>query len=185
MKKLYVAFIMILILFGCSNVAKEPTVEPTIAESLSLEEQITNVMSENELRNKEIIDNDIKGNFVYVIFKNRHEHGNSHNPDLVILKNSNGKLEWVAGPDDRTMSMGLQEADALVFGRDDGSSVTLLMPDEDARDTKVKEIKVLGESAKAVKYVEYFSDDFSKQYMYWIAYTDEEPSHEDFEFIMQ
>jgi hypothetical protein len=83
------------------------------------------------------------------------------------------------------MSMGLQEADALVFGRDDDPSVTLLMPNEDARDTKVKEIKVLGESAKAVTYIEYFSDDFSKQYMYWIAYTDEEPSHGDFEFIMQ
>jgi hypothetical protein len=185
MKKLYVSFLTIFILFGCSNEAKEASLEPTITESLSLEEQITNIMSENVLRNKEIIDYDIKGTFVYVIFKNRHEYGNSHNPDLVILKNRNGLLEWVAGPNDRTMSMSLQEVGALIFGRDDGPSVTILLPNENASDTKVKEIKVLGESAKAVTYVEYFMDDFSKQYMYWIAYTGEEPTHEDFDIIMQ
>ncbi|MCL6574322.1 MAG: hypothetical protein K6T88_22030 [Bacillus sp. (in: Bacteria)] len=102
MKKLYVPFFIIFILFGCSNEAKEATVEQTITESLSLEEQITNIMS-----------------------------------------------------------------------------------DENASDTKVKEIKVLGESAKSVTYVEYFMDDFSKQYMYWIAYTGEEPTDEDFDIIMQ
>lgn len=185
MKKLYVAFILIFILFGCSNETKEPTAEATVTEkSLSLEEQVTNVMSENKLRDKEIIDYDIKGNFVYVIFKNRHEYGNSHNPDLVILKNSNGKLEWIAGPNDRTMSMGLGDVETMVFGREDGPSVTIIMPEENASDTKIKEVKVLGESAKAVTYVKHIMEDFSKQYMYWIAYTEEEPMHEDFEVIM-
>jgi hypothetical protein len=184
MKKLSISFILIFILFGCSNEAKEPAKKLTTAESLPLEEQITNVMSENKLSNKEVIDYDIRGNFVYVIFKNRHEYGISHNPDLVILKNNAGKLEWVAGPDDRSTSMGLSEADALIFGRKDGPSVTILMPNENASDTKIKEVKVLGESAKAVTYIEVFSDELSKQYMYWIAYTDVEPTHEDFEFIM-
>lgn len=185
LKKLFVAFSLMFILFGCSNEAEKPTLEPTITENLSLEEQITNVISENKLSNKDIIDYDIKGNFIYVIFKNRHEYGNSHNPDLVILKNSNEKLKWVAGPHDRTMSVGDLEGDALIFGRDDGPSVTIILPNEDARDTKIKEVKVLGESAKAVTYVEHIMDDFSKQYMYWIAYTEEEPTHEDFEYIMQ
>jgi hypothetical protein len=51
--------------------------------------------------------------------------------------------------------------------------------------TKIKEIKVLGESAKKVTYVEHFTDDFSKQYMYWIAYTNEEPTADDIEVIME
>ncbi|MCF6408324.1 hypothetical protein [Pseudalkalibacillus salsuginis] len=178
MKKLYVSFIIVFFLIGCSNEA----VEPTITESQTLEEQIINVMSENELSNKEIIDYDIKDNFVYVIFKNKHE-SNTHNPDLVILKNSNGKLEWVAGPEDRTASIGLQEADALIFGRDEAPTVTILLPDKKPEDTNVKGIKVLGESAKSVTYVEELTNDLYMQYMYWIAYTNEEPTHDDFEFI--
>jgi hypothetical protein len=176
LKKLFIVFTLILVLFGCS---KEDKVTNT--ESLSLEEQITSVMSENKLRNKEIIDYDIKDNFVYVIFKNKHESSNSHNPDLVILENSDGKLEWVAGPDDRTITVD----NAGIFGRDDGPSVTIILPDENARDTKIKEIKVLGESAKVVTYVEHFTNDFSKQYMYWIAYTNEEPTADDIEVIME
>ncbi|MFZ3579233.1 hypothetical protein [Virgibacillus sp. DJP39] len=180
MKKVCMVLVLSFILLGCSN-----DKEATVTESLSLEEQITNVMSENKLSNKEIIDYDIKGNFVYAIFKNKHKSGNSHNPDLVILKNNNGKLEWVAGPDDRTKSIGLQDAGAMIFGSDVGPSVTILMPDEDARDTKIKEVKVLGESAKAVTYIKEITEGFSKQYMYWIAYTDDEPTDEDFEFITE
>ncbi|ASN07423.1 hypothetical protein [Virgibacillus necropolis] len=189
MKKLYIVFILIFVLFGCSNEAKDPTAEASMEqtvteESLSLEEQISKVMSENKLRDKEIIDYDLKDDFIYVIFKNKHG-SNSHNPDLVILKNNNGKLEWIAGPKDRTTSMSLEHIEALVFGRDDGPSVTIIMPEEDASDTKIKEVKVLGESTKAVTYVKHIMEGFSKQYMYWIAYTEEAPTHEDFEVIMQ
>lgn len=179
MKKICIVFMLAFILFGCSNKDNETTV----TESLSLEEQITKVMSENKLSNKDIIDYDIKDNFIYVIFKNKHEYG-GHNPDLVILKNSDKKLEWVAGPKDRTLSISA-EANAMVFGRVEGPSVTILLPDGEAKDTKIKEIKVLGESAKAVTYVENITDDFTWQYMYWIVYTEKEPTLDDFEFIMQ
>ncbi|MBP1947463.1 hypothetical protein [Virgibacillus litoralis] len=81
--------------------------------------------------------------------------------------------------------MSTEEADAIVFGRDEYPSVSILMPSENARDTKVKEIKVLGKSAKAVTYVENFTGNFSKQYMYWTAYTNEEPVVEDFKVIME
>lgn len=174
MKKLFVVFMLSLVLFGCSKEDKDVT----NAEGLSFEEQITTVMSENKLKNKEIIDFDIKDNFIYVIFKNKHESSNTQNPDLVILENHNGKLEWVAGPDDRTNSVDT----AIIFGREDGPSVTIHMP---LNDIKIKDIKVFGESAKAVSYVEHITDDFSRQYMYWIAYTKEEPSADDIEVIME
>ncbi len=179
MKTRLIGFMLILLLFGCSNEE-----EGKKAESRSLEEQIIEIMAANKLKNKEIIDFDLKNNFIYVIFKNKHEYGNSHNPDLVIVKNDNGVLEWVAGPNDRTMSVSDFEADMLIFGRQGGPSVSIILPAED-ENQKIKEVKVLGESAKSVAYVEYFGEDFSKQYCYWIAYTEEEPTHEDFEFIMQ
>ncbi|MBM6617282.1 hypothetical protein [Bacillus suaedaesalsae] len=171
MKKFYVPFMLIFILFGCST----KTTEPSNTEGLSLENQITNVMSENNLSNKEIIDYDIKDNFIYVIFENRQ--GDNSYPDLAILKNNNGKLVWEAGPDDRTQSI----SDAMVFGRDEGSTVTLLLPNQE----NIKSIKVLGEYAKAVTYVEEVTDDFYMKHMYWIAYTNEEPTHEDIEIIME
>ena len=174
MNKLFIIFTLTLVLFGCSKEDKD--VKKT--ESLSLRRQIAHVMSENKLKNKEIIDYDIKDNFVYVIFKNQHASSNTHNPDLVILENNNGNLEWVAGPEDRTMSIDT----AIIFGRDEGPSVTIHMP---LNNTKIKEIKVFGESAKAVTYVEHFTNDFSMEYKYWIAYSNEEPTAGDIEIVME
>jgi len=42
------------------------------------------------------------------------------------------------------------------FGRDDGHSVSIILPDGNQ---KIKEVKVLGETAKAVTYIDHFSDD--------------------------
>ncbi|MBO8155039.1 MAG: hypothetical protein H0Z32_01145 [Bacillaceae bacterium] len=176
MKRYFITFALLVLLFGCSNKAEEPKA----TESLSLEQQITRIMSENRLSSEEIIDYDIKDDFIYAIFKNRHEYGNGHNPDLVILKIDDGSLAWVAGPDDRTMSISFKEGYAMIFGREEGPSVTIFLPDE-----KIKEIKVMGESAKAITYTDYLTDNFSKPFMYWIAFTDKEPSADDFEFILQ
>lgn len=74
----------------------------------------------------------------------------------MIEKNDNGELAWVAGPDGRTHSVSDLEVDMLIFGRDDGHSVSIILPDGNQ---KIKEVKVLGETAKAVTYVEHFSDD--------------------------
>ncbi len=169
------------ILFGCSNEDKETNG----AKTLSLEEQITNIMSEHELKDKEIIDYDMKKNFIYVIFKQKNEYSNGHYPDLVVLENQDGELKWIAGPNERTMSVGHLEADVMIFGMDKGPSVSLILPGENPSGSKIKDIKVLDESAKAVTYVEDLTEDFSKQYTYWISYTEEEPTHEDFEYIMQ
>ncbi|MCU9613097.1 hypothetical protein OEV98_05975 [Caldibacillus lycopersici] len=166
MKKLFTLFFLIIILVGCS------------AENLSLEEQIRKVMSENNLRDKEIIDYDIKDDFVYVIFKNSQGNASTHYPDLVILKNNNGTLEWEAGPNDRTTSVDT----AMIFGRENGPSVTLILEPSNAT---IKEIKILGDSAKAVSYVEQITDDFSKVYTYWIAYTNQQPAADDIEYIME
>ncbi|WP_226666216.1 hypothetical protein [Metabacillus litoralis] len=179
MKTLFSAIIMMIMLIGCSKYDVEPT------KRLSLEEQISRVMVENKLEDKEIIDYDIKDHFIYVIFKNNHINSNNHNPDLVILKSNNKRLEWVAGPDDITMSMTAQEVGGMIFGRKDGPSVTLILSDKQPQESNVKGVKVLGERAKAVTYVEEYTEDFSMQYMYWIAYTDEEPTVEDIEIIMK
>ncbi|KGX86937.1 hypothetical protein [Pontibacillus litoralis] len=179
MKKMGVLFFVTFLLFGCSNEVKVK--EENVTERPPLEEQITNIMTENTLPNKEIIDYDIKGDFIYVIFKNNYD-GTSHYPDLIILKENNGKLQWHAGPNDRTKSISIEIGHALLFARDEGPTVTIIMPDDSPN---VKGVKVLGETSKAVTYLEEFTDDISKQYTYWIAYTEEVPTHEDFDIIMQ
>jgi hypothetical protein len=176
MKKILATFFILVILVGCSNEGKETDVKS--ANIGSLEEQITTVMAEHHLRDKEVIDYDLKDDFIYVIFKNKHESGNTHHPDLVILKNKEGKVKWAAGPEDRTVSVD----SSMIFEREDGPSVTLTMP---TGNTTVKEVKVLGESAKAVTYLEHFTDDFSREYTYWITYTTEKPTHEDIEVITE
>ena len=103
MKKILATLFILFILVGCSNEGKETDVKS--GDIGSLEEQITTVMAEHNLKNKEVIDYDLKEDFLYVIFKNKHESGNSHYPDLVILKNKEGKVKWVAGPKDRTVSV--------------------------------------------------------------------------------
>ncbi|TXC92836.1 hypothetical protein FS935_01155 [Metabacillus litoralis] len=181
MKSLFVSFFILIILIGCSN----SDVKPTSSENLSLEQQITSIMADNKLEEKEIIDYDIKGNFIYVIFKNNHINSNNHNPDLVILKNKNKILEWVAGPDDVTLSLLDQEVNGMIFGRNDGPSVTLLLSVKQPQNSNVKGVKVLGEMVKAVTYIEEYTEDFSMQYMYWIAYTEENPTAEDIEIILK
>jgi hypothetical protein len=176
MKKLLASFLILITLVGCSNKGKESDVKSGDTESL--EEQISSVMAEHKLKNKEIIDYDLKDDFIYVIFKNKHESGNTHNPDLVILENKEGKLSWVAGPEDRTGSVDT----SMIFAREDGPTVTITMPMGNAA---VKEVKVLGESAKAVTYLEHFTDDFSRKYTYWISYTKDKPTHEDIEVITE
>ncbi|KAB7672035.1 hypothetical protein [Bacillus sp. B1-b2] len=179
MKRIFVLVFIILGLVGCSNEnIKSDSDKAESGDNLSLEEQIIHVMSENQLKDEEIIDYDIKGDFVYVIFKNNHDNGNTHNPDLVILKNNGGNLKWIAGPENRTASVD----SAMIFGRDDGPSVTINIPSDY---TNIKDIKVLGESAKAVTYIQRITDDFSREYKYWIAYTDEEPTHSDMEIITE
>ncbi|EOR22861.1 hypothetical protein [Niallia sp. RD1] len=177
MKKIFTLFVTIFVLVGCSNEGKKSDTQPVTSEkSVSLEEQITNVMSENKLKNKKIIDYDIKENYIYAIFQN--SQGSANYPDLVILKNENGKLKWVAGPGDRTNSVDK----SMIFGREDGPSVTIQLSLDNIN---VKEVKVLGESAKKVTYVEHVTDDILKEYTYWIAYTNEEPTHEDIEIITE
>ncbi|MCM3361613.1 hypothetical protein ACTNDN_22480 [Niallia sp. HCP3S3_B10] len=176
MKKLLASLLILFTLLGCSNKGKESDVKSSDTDSL--EEQISSVIAEHQLKNKEIIDYDLKDDFIYVIFKNKHESGNTHNPDLVILENKEGKVNWVAGPEDRTGSVDT----SMIFAREDGPTVTITMP---TGNTAVKEVKVLGESAKAVTYLEHFTDDFSRAYTYWISYTKEEPTYEDIEVITE
>lgn len=175
-----VFFVFIFILFGCSNEEKETTV----TDNLTFEEQIHYVMAENNLSNIEVIDYDVIQNFVYIIFKHQSEHSNTHYPDLVILKMVDGELEWKAGPDDRTLSIAAEKVDATIFERENGPSVTILLPNNNSED--MKGIKVLGTFAKEVSYLYEATDDFVRENTYWISYTNKVPSQwEDFEFIMQ
>ena len=176
MKKIFFSLLMLFVLVGCLDEGKEYDGKKS-TDTGSLEEQIINVMAENKLKNQEIIDYDLKDDFIYVIFKNKHESGNTHNPDLVILENKEGKLKWVAGPEDR---MGSSDT-SMIFERED-ISVTITLP---FRDKTIKEVKVLGESAKAVTYIEHFTANFSREYKYWITYTKEKPTYEDIEVITE
>ncbi len=179
MKRIFVLLFILLALVGCSNEGvKSDSIKDESTNNLSFEKQIINVMTENQIKDVEIIDLDIKEDFVYIIFKNKQESGNTHNPDLVILENKEGKLKWVAGPDDRTGSVD----STLIFGRKDGPSVTITLP---FTDTEIKEVNVLGESAKEVSYIQHITDDFSREYKYWITYTEEIPKAEDINIITE
>lgn len=130
-KNLFIIFLLLLILVGCSN----PNIEKT-----SLEDQIINILKSSENRDYEkVIDFDIKNEFIVVIYKSK----NSEQLNIGFIKIYNGELEWeigIGGPE-------LTGGDSFIS---DPLFVNVIIPKE----PDVKEVKVFKETAKLVRFSE-------------------------------
>ena len=150
-KRFYIAFtlcFLCLLLLGCSK--------PN-----SLEDQIVKILEDSEGKDYEsVIDYDIKGEYIVAIYKSK----SYEQLNVGFIKSNNGDLDWeigIGGPE-------LAGGDSFIS---DPLIVNIIIPEEQ----DVKEVKVLGETAKFVR----SSDDIE----YWISFTDKSPSSHDIEYI--
>ncbi|RFB18683.1 hypothetical protein DZB84_00035 [Bacillus sp. HNG] len=149
-KRAYMVILLILLflLLGCSK-------------EISLEDEIVKILENSEGKDYErIIDYDIKGDFIVVIYKsNENEQLN-----IGFIKFHYGKLDWeigIGGPE-------LSGGDTFIS---DPIYVNVIVPKE----TGINHVKVFGEYAKQVKY--------SNEINYWISYTNKSPNSLDVEYI--
>ena len=149
-KRAYIAFLLILIflLLGCSK-------------EISLEDEIVKILKNSAGRDYErIIDYDIKGDFIVVIYKSKE----NDQLNIGFIKIHDGELDWeigIGGPE-------LSGGDTFIS---DPIYVNVIIPKE----AGINHVKVFGEYAKQVKY--------SNEINYWITYTNKSPNSLDVEYI--
>lgn len=140
------------LIFSRSNSSGQSSNDETSKEmdNTPLEQQIEQVMKDNKLGFQTILDSDIKDNFIFVVVENANKHVN-----VAIIKNNNGKLEWVAGDDGATILQGK------------GSTFVSIFKSTDVDMENVKEVKVFGEPAKLVSI--FIDGTYLREIKYWIA----------------
>ena len=149
-KRTYFAFTLtfLFLLVGCSK-------------EISLEDEIVKILENSEGKDYErVIDYDIKGEFIVVIYKSKE----NEQLNIGFIKMHDGKLDWeigIGGPE-------LSGGDIFIS---DPLYVNVIIPKE----AGINHVKVFGEDAKQVKY----SDEIN----YWIAYTNKPPNSSDVEYI--
>ncbi|WP_430790113.1 hypothetical protein VBD025_05620 [Virgibacillus flavescens] len=105
MKKLLLSIAVLFLLFGCTTKElegdkntddKENEVSKTndvdSKGSASLEKQIQELMVQNDFLIEDIMDYEIKGEYIFVVALN-----SSKRIKEAIIKNNNGQLEWIKG----------------------------------------------------------------------------------------
>ncbi|MBP1947462.1 hypothetical protein [Virgibacillus litoralis] len=125
----------------------------------TFEEQIQEQMVRNGFLVEDIIDYEVKDNYIFVV-------GLSADRRLkeAILKNRNGQLEWIKG-----------RGRATYFSAK-GSPVMTLKTSTDSNMEGVKQVKVFGEPAKQITYYKEITGDYPLQIKFWIAVTEEPPT---------
>ncbi|OCA84068.1 hypothetical protein A8F94_15185 [Bacillus sp. FJAT-27225] len=142
------SFILIFLLLGCSK-------------ETSLENEIVKILESSEGRDYErMIDYDIKGDYIVVIYKSKE----NEQLNIGFIKIHNGKLDWEIG----FGGLELSGDDTFIS---DPIHVNVMIPKE----TGINYVKVFGEYAKQVKY--------SNEINYWISYTNKSPNSLDVEYI--
>ncbi|WP_377558883.1 hypothetical protein [Ornithinibacillus salinisoli] len=138
-------------------------------EELSLEEKIQELMVQNDNHYVTIIDYDIKGDYIFVVFQSL----NVRMLSAAILKHTQSGLEWVLGENIQSQTTILADKGSPV--------VTIIRPEK-----SMKEIKVFDEPAKQVTYFDEAIEGVSLEVSYWIAFSDKVPNHEgDIEIIKE
>ncbi|MYL56785.1 hypothetical protein GLW20_04645 [Virgibacillus halodenitrificans] len=151
-------------LVGCSFAQEEKAAkEASDQQSVTLQQQIGNLMQENNYVYDEIIDLDIIDNFIYSVSLNQ-----NGGLDLAIMKYEDSKLNWVVGG-----------VSATILNKKDSRYMYIIQPD----DSGVTQVNVFGKPAKAVTYYDVKTEDFTREIKYWIAYTEEEPTPSDVEYV--
>lgn len=163
MQKLLLSVTVLLFLFSCSNeksndhtknesVVSEG-VDENASETLSFEEQIQKVIKANSYNPEDIVDYDLKQDYIYVFLYNP---TNGLSP--AILKNEKDKLVWIKSWD-AIQTSSLSAGDAPI--------VTIVQPE----DADVKDVKIFGKSARMTKFTIEITEDFSKEVKYWVYYS--------------
>ncbi|APC48845.1 hypothetical protein BME96_11855 [Virgibacillus halodenitrificans] len=161
---LFLSLCLFVLLVGCTNGQdEEADKEKSDEKSVSLQEQIENLMNANKFKYDKIVDLDIIDDFIYSVSLN-------HNGglDLAIMNYNNGTLKWIVGDNSATIL------------QDKGSRYMYVIESEDP---DVEQVNVLGEPAKAVTYYDEKTEDYTRKIKYWVAYTEEEPAPSDLEYI--
>ena len=149
-KRIYFAFtlIFLFLLLGCSK-------------EISLEDEIVKILENSEGKDYErVIDYDIKGEFIVVIYKSKE----NEQLNIGFIKMHDGKLDWEIGIGGPELSGGNTFISDPLY-------VNVIIPKE----VSINHVKVFGEDAKQVKY--------SNGINYWIAYTNKSPNSSDVEYI--
>ncbi|WP_042147975.1 hypothetical protein [Paucisalibacillus sp. EB02] len=149
-KLTYIAFSLIFLglLFGCSR-------------EISLEDEIEKILESSEGKDYErVIDYDIKGEFIVVIYKSK----SNEQLNVGFIRSNNSELDWETGMGGPELAGGYSFISYPLI-------VNIIIPEEQ----NIKEVKVFGETAKFVR----FSDDIE----YWISFTEKTPSSLDVEYL--
>lgn len=167
MRKLTSLMFVLLFLTSCVNEGTEEPKENPDQESETLQADIENLMSENDLKYESIIDFDIIDDFIFSVSLNT-----NGGLDLSMIKYESGKLEWIDGGDGAT-----------ILGADENTPpfAYIIQPEE----SNVKQVNVFDEPAKAVTYYDEKTEDFTREVKYWIAYTEKEPYPGEVEYITE
>ncbi|WHX28050.1 hypothetical protein QNH47_09435 [Virgibacillus halodenitrificans] len=164
MMKIMTSLWLFTLLVACSFDREDKAIKETSdQQSVTLQQQIENVMQENNYVYDEIIDLDIIDDFIYTVSLN-------HNGglDLAIMKYEDSKLKWVVG-----------DVSATILNKKDSRYMYMIQPD----DSDVTQVNVFGKPAKAVTYYDVKTEDFTRKIKYWIAYTEKEPTPSDVEYL--
>ncbi|SEQ88726.1 hypothetical protein SAMN05216232_3575 [Virgibacillus subterraneus] len=173
MKKLLLSLSVVFVLFGCTtdeNNDNEGS-ENATQENQSLEEQIKNIVKENSYNPKDIVDYDLKGNYIYV-----YSYSTRNGLTSMLIKNNSNGLEWVTSwVSIQTSSLGHKGTAPIV---------TIIQPE----DTDVKDVRVFGKPAKLTQTTIEFTEDFSQEVKFWVYYSDNKEEvldgfDEDIEYI--
>ncbi len=129
---------------------------------LTLEQSILDTMNENDIRYDTIINYDIKGNFIIVVYREIA----MQNLNVSMLKQTEDGLEIV-------LNESISTQGTTVLGSEHTPIITIVKSNE-----QVKDVTVLGEPAKAVSHNNNPIENISLELTYWIAYTNQIPDDE-------
>ncbi|MFS0673199.1 hypothetical protein AB1K81_08345 [Ornithinibacillus sp. 179-J 7C1 HS] len=137
-------------LFGCS--------EETLETGLTLEQRVINLLEENDINYKDIIEYDLKDNYIFVIYQ-LNEIGNALG--VASIENTTDGLELRHNADGSSPV-------TLIVGEEDAPIVTLYQPRETSN---IKEVNVFGKTARKVLYHDNLMEGVTIEKTYWIAYS--------------
>lgn len=171
MKKLFLAPIIVLLLFGCSNKEKDmentskitaeqkkQTIKKSEKNSPTIERKINTIMKQKGYPNSEdIIDYEIKGKYIFVLTSNIY-----NGIVLTIIEDDLNELKWVSTSD-------TGEATLISPTKSDGPYFMAIQPD----DQDVKDVKAFGKQTKLIQITKNISGDFKKVIKCWIFIADD------------
>ncbi|WP_047982065.1 hypothetical protein [Ornithinibacillus contaminans] len=145
--------ILLISLIACSN---------TSANEVTFEQRINETLKENDAKFDTIIDYDIKDDYIFVVYQ---EIG-TNALFVSVLEENEDELKWI----------GTQTAqqDITFFGEEGTPIITIIRTEQPA-----KEVKVLNEQAKMVRYNHQPIEGVTLDITYWVAYSSEVPDSED------